>query len=880
MKRAPLLLLLLFGASLSLHAQVPPAPKRVYETQKVGQTPPNIDGYLNDLTWQQVEWSSDFTQRSPYDGADPTQKTAFKVLYDDRNLYLAFRCYDLSPDSIVSRMSRRDGFEGDWVEVNIDSYNDDRTAFSFTSSVSGVKGDELVSNNGGNWDPSWNPIWYLATQVDSLGWTSEVRIPLSQLRYGNEQEQTWGIQVTRLDFRNDSRSVWQHIPQNSGYWVSGFGELKGIKNILPQKQIELQPYVVGNLETFEKDEGNPFATGFDSGLNGGLDGRIGITGDLTLDFTVNPDFGQVEADPSVLTLDGFRIFFQERRPFFIENRNIFDYGVTRAEAGGNFTSDNLFYSRRIGSSPHGSPDLEDDEYISTPENSAILGAAKFSGKTKKGLAIGILESVTARTMAKIDHYGEVRQESVEPLTNYFVGRVQKDYKEGNTIIGGILTATNRDIQNPNLSFMHRDAYTTGVDFTQFWKDRSWQFNARLIGSKVSGSREAIERTQTSFEHFFQRPDASHLEVDTTATSLIGHGGTMTLAKYGGNLVFQGGVTWRSPGLEINDIGFMRNADEINHFFWGGYRINKPFSIFRRFQVNYNHWSSWDFSGKHLYLAYNTNFNTQFKNFWGVGSGIHWDAKDLSNNALFGGPTLRKSAGIGNWWFAYTDGRKKVQFNYNLFNFWAFNKGVRVMEHSLFVRFQPANAFNFSIGPGISNQDRDIQSVGETDFGETTRYIAATVEQRTLFTTIRLNYNITPNLTLQYYGQPFISRARFKDYKYITDPLARELSDQFEVYSDQQLQWNESEELFEVDENLDGQIDYDFSNEDFSFIQFRSNLVARWEYVPGSELFLVWTQGVTNSGDPSEGLVRSLSDNVFTNRAHNIFLIKWTYRFLL
>ena len=535
--------------------------KKVYTTALVEGTAPIIDGVFDEVTWNKVKWGGDFTQIEPIDRGKATQKTAFKILYDAENIYVAFWCFDTAPDSIVHRMSRRDGFAGDWVEINIDSYNDKRSAFSFTSSVSGVKGDEFISNDGNNWDSSWNPIWYLKTKTNDKGWTAEVKIPLSQLRYADKEEQLWGIQITRRDFRNESRSVWQYVPNNAGYWVSGFGQLQGIKGIKPQKQIELQPYFVAQAETFEKEEGNPFARGRDAAITAGLDGRIGVTGDLTLDFTVNPDFGQVEADPSVIVIDGFQVFFNERRPFFVENRNIFEYGLTGSAWGGNYDSDNLFYSRRIGGAPNAyvESDSDNNYYVDQPQNTTILGAAKFSGKTKSGTAIGILEAVTAKEYAQIDNNGEREKEIVEPLSNYFVGRLTQDFDGGNTVLGGVFTATNRQLDDTGLDFLHQSAYSGGVDLTHRWKNRSWAFSANGLFSRVSGSTTAITQTQERFEHSFQRPDATHLSVDTTATALAGHAGTLKLGKYGGTWKFEVGGTWRSPGLELNDIGFQRNA---------------------------------------------------------------------------------------------------------------------------------------------------------------------------------------------------------------------------------------------------------------------------------------------------------------------------------
>ena len=875
--------------SLSAYAQdsttsIDTTSKKIYFTKVVQGEAPAIDGRLDDAVWKTVEWGGGFVQRTPYEGKAPSQETAFKILYDTRNLYVAYRCYDTEPDEIVRRMSRRDGFEGDWVEINIDSYYDKRTAFSFTISVSGVKGDEFISDNGSNWDASWNPIWYAKTNIDEEGWTAEIRIPLSQIRYGNKEEHVWGIQFTRRDFRKESRSNWQFISQNDGNWVSNFGELHGLKGLKPLKQIELQPYLLGQAETFEKVEGNPFATGSDQSLNIGLDGKIGVTSDLTLDFTINPDFGQVEADPAALTLDGFRIFFPERRPFFIENRNLFDYQYAWAEAGGDFAGDNLFYSRRIGRAPQGYPNLADGEYADIPSNATILGAAKFSGKTKKGTGIGILESVTAREVAKIDHNGEIREEVVEPLSNYFVGRVTQDFREGQTVVGGILTAVNRQLDDEGLQFLHESAYTGGLDFVHRWKDRTWFVAANGVFSRVNGSKEAILNTQTAFEHYYQRPDADHLEIDSSATSLVGTGGVVKFGRLNRPWKFETGVAWRSPGLELNDIGFMTNADEINYFLWTGYRFTKPFWMFRWLQINYNHWSRWDYGGTNLYQAVNTNVHSNTNEFWRLGMGLTYENKDISNNALFGGPALRKSQGIAYWTYIQTDSRKKVSLSLNTFSAWGFEKNypntVFIQNYSFGVSIQPMNALNFSIRPSWNSHERKIQYVTRTSFDNESRYIAATVNQNTLSMTIRLNYSITPNLTLQYYGQPFISRGQYKDFKRITDPLAKDFQERFALFQDEHISLDEVNGQYRIDEDADGSIDYHFRQPDFNFMQFRSNLVARWEYIPGSELFLVWSQGITNFGDPEENLLPSLRENLFSRTPHNIFLVKFTYRFLL
>jgi hypothetical protein len=861
-----------------------PIEKRQYHTLAIEKSGITLDGKLDDPAWDNVEWSGEFIEREPDQGTPPSLQSKFKIVYDDKFLYVGYRCYDSAPDSIIRRMSRRDQFPGDWIEINIDSYHDLRTAFSFTFSVSGVRGDEYITNNGNNWDDSWNPVWDGASQVDKEGWTAEIKIPFSQLRYGSQTEPVWGFQVQRRIFRKEERSTWQNIPQNAGGWVSEFGELHGLRNLPNNKQIELAPYVVAKTDHYEKEAGNPFLDGSNNKLTVGIDGKVGITRDLILDFTINPDFGQVEADPGAVRLDGYQVFFQERRPFFVESRNLFDYQLTGSEAGGDYDSDLLFYSRRIGGAPHGSPNLKNGEFAFTPQNTSILGAAKFSGKTSKGLSIGILETVTQREHAQIDLNGERRKELVEPLTNFFLGRLMKDYNKGNTIIGGVFSAVNRE---PGMDLLHRAAYSGGFDFQHYWKNRAWFIRGNAIFSQVQGTKETILNTQTTFGHLFQRSNATHLEVDSNQTALTGTGGTLRFGKIGGKqnkhggiFKFETGATWRSPELELNDAGFLQTADEINHFTWAGYQIQKPFSVFRNARINYNHWARWDFGGRHLYTAYNTNIHGWFKNNWRLGSGLTFNTLDISNNALRGGSSLRRPSGVGNFVYLNTDERKKLNFGLNSFQGWGFGGTVRDQNMGIYASFQPINAMRVSINPEYSRSWRkQDQFVDETSFAGQQRTIVSEVDQQSFSLTARLSYNITPDLTIQYYGQPFIFRAKYQNYGYVTNPLHAQYDERFHRYNGTEIK-NEND-VFSIDENGDGNTDYSFDKPDFNFIQFRSNLVIRWEYIPGSELFLVWSQGsVPNAySDLDTPLVRSLFSNVFDEKARNVLLLKATYRFL-
>lgn len=861
--------------------------KKKYYTKKLSSGSIKLDGVPTEPEWENVEWGGgDFIGFRPFEGQEPTYQTKFKIIYDEKYLYVAYRAYDAQPDSIVQRMSRRDEFPGDWVEINIDSYHDLRSAFSFTISASGVRGEEFISNNGNNWDTSWNPIWQAKTNIDDQGWTAEVKIPLSQLRFGKNPDKVWGFQIQRILFRNQERSIFQPIPQSSGVWVSGFAELHGLEEIKPQKQIEIAPYTVAKIERGPAEAGNPFKTGRSSNIAAGVDGKVAVTSDMILDFTINPDFGQVEADPSQVRIDGFQNFFQERRPFFIESRNIFEYELTGSQAGGEYDSDLLFYSRRIGSSPHSYPNLSENEYADVPQNTSILGAAKFSGKSKKGWSIGLLESITQEEIAVIKGENSERTEIVEPQTNYFVSRIQKDIKGGETVIGGILTAVNR---RGNLNdLLHDNAFTGGIDLLHYWKNRTYYIKGSAIFSHVTGSAEKILGTQTSFEHLFQRPNSDRLSVDDTRTSLTGTGGTIRIGKSGGTgkgekgrvFNFDSGLTFRSPELELNDIGFMQTANEINHFTWMGIRYPKSFGKFRNARLNYNHYVKWDYDGQLLFQLFNVNAHATFQNNWSMGGGLNWNTFDISNNALRGGMSLRRPGGFGQWVYLNSDQRKKIQAFLQGNYFIGYQGVVNFTNMNFTLSAQPIDAMSLSLSAGYSHSYRQQdQYVSEVSYGESLRTIVSEVNQNTWRYTLRLNYNLTPDLTLQYYGQPFITRPEYSNYGYVKDPLNKSYEGRFSRYSSAQI--SEQDGTFLIDENSDGITDYSFSDPNFNFMQFRSNLVARWEYKAGSELYLVWSQGNTpDTGDYSmESLNHSLFNNLLGQKANNIFLVKLTYRFL-
>lgn len=850
--------------------------KKVYTTQRLEGAAPVIDGIIDDQAWQNGFWESGFVQHEPRENVAPAFDTEFKIFYDDNNLYIAFRAHDESPDSIVRRLSRRDDRQGDWLGIQFDSYFDQRTGFTFFVSAAGVKTDNIFLNDGDSEDFTWDPVWYAKTAITDSGWVAEMQVPLNQLRFGNLENHTWGLQVARYTFRRQEVSLWQPISRNAGGWVRFIGEMHGISGIHPKKQVAVTPYLVGQTERFEKEEGNPFRTGRSRSVNAGVDAKIGITSDLTLDLSVNPDFGQVEADPSVVNLTAFETFFDEKRPFFVEGRNIMNYRLQPGDDDDSY--DNIFYSRRIGRRPQYYPDISDDQFTKAPLNTTILGAAKLTGKTSKGLSVGIMESFTGREYAVVEIEGVREKHEVEPATNYFAARVAKDYDRGNTVIGGIFTAVNRDLNNPDLLFLHRAAYTGGLDLEHNWKDKTYTIRAKLLYSHVNGDSLAIIRTQRSSARYFQRTDAEHLSLDSTRTSLGGHGGSLEFWRGGNNkLRFGGFVMWKSPGLELNDIGYIRNTDEAFQVFWMGYRVTEPKGIYQFWNINLSQWTGFDFSGRMTNKGGNINGYVQFKNYWSLNSGVNIQGSSFSKSALRGGPALILPGTTNNWGSVRTDNRKAIQFRMGWYvsqSRSSHSKNANVWGG---ITYRPAPSISMTLSPEYIVSRTNLQYVTNIETADETRYINASLDQNTFSVSLRANLNLTPDLTIQYWGQPFISTGKYDNYKYITDPQAAAYNDRFCILTSGQISYVSADEVFNVDENLDGINDYSFDNPDFKALFFQSNLVLRWEYLPGSTVFLVWSQGRNDYFIDGGFSFIDDSRDIYNIHPHNVFLIKISYR---
>jgi hypothetical protein len=806
-------------------------------------TAPEIDGSDRDAIWQDAPPVDAFRQFDPVEDGDPTFRTEARFAYDERNFYVLVRAFDPNPDSIMALLSRRDErTQSDYIRVVIDSYHDRRTGYQFMVNPAGVKRDIYLYNDT-NEDVSWDAVWHVKTSIDSLGWVAEFRIPLSQLRFPRRDEHTFGVAVHREVGRLNERSSWPVWRRTQPGLASQLGEVQGITGISSPRRLEFMPYSVqSNSSVARSGDWGRTQRG-----SVGADVKYGLSSNLTLDLAVNPDFGQVEADPSVLNLSAFEQFFEERRPFFLEGTGIlrFDQDCNDGACSG------LFYSRRIGRSPQ--LGFVADDPGAVPTTSTILGAAKITGRLGNGLSIGILNAMTDREMVGEDLV-------VEPRTNYFVARLNQDLRNGRSGIGAILTAVNRDLDDETSPFLRRSAYVGGIDFRhRFGNGGNYQVSGNVVGSTVQGSEEAIAATQRSSVHFYQRP-GDDVEYDPTRTELSGYGLNFGPNKMGGGITrFHTGGWYKSPGLEINDAGFMTSVNSMGWSNWFAIVLQEPKWFYRRWQINFNQWSGFLTDGTNSGVGGNVNTNIAFRNQWFMYAGIGGERASFCESCLRGGPYLRTDANLNAWAGISGDSRNPIipelNFHYNRRDEGrSSNYGI-----SPTLRVRVSSRFSGSLGVGYQRNVDDRQWIRNYgDIGsDTTHYTVGHLSQKTLSLTTRLNFTASPNLSFQLYGSPFVSVGSYDDWRRVAAHRSAEYADRYQSYT----QGGDPGQL------------------DFNFKQFRSNFVMRWEYRPGSTLFMVWGQG-REQGDRDPGEFGGWSDyqNLFKAHPSNTFLIKASYWF--
>jgi hypothetical protein len=797
-----------------------------------------VDGRIDEAMWSRAEAVTGFVQRDPSEGQPATFPTDVRVAFDDSTLYVSVRASDPEPDRLIGYLTRRDvDSQSDWLHVFIDSYHDRRTAYQFSVNPAGVKRDAYWFNDE-NSDDSWDAVWDVTTTRDATGWRADFRIPYSQLRFSRGGDGRLGFSVMRYIARLNETTTWPLVARSVNGIVSQFGELAGVAvNGRQTKRLELLPYTLAQVKTEPPQSGNPLHQTPDPGASVGLDLRYAVTPALSLTATVNPDFGQVEADPAVVNLGAFETFFNERRPFFIEGSGTYQFSCYDCQ---------LFYSRRIGRQPRGTPALADGEYVLLPSQSTILGAGKLTGRVGQ-FSVGVLTAATEEETANVASALARRAEVVEPATLYSVSRARREFADQSTL-GFMLTTTNRRLRD-SVSFLPASAVTGGVDYD--WRvGRLFSVNGYWAGSTVRGNANAIAQLQRSNVHSFQRPDAGHVEFDPEATSLNGHSGVVNFGKISGERTrFNFTLGYRSPGFDVNDLGFLQRADAISQNAWVQIRRPRPGRILRDLNVNFNQWSHRNFDGDLINYGGNVNAHGTFTNQWSTGGGVNVYGQALDDRLTRGGPAGYVEGGVNAWQYFNTNDRLPVSFHWNL----GMNRnadGSRALDVGPAVQLRPGSAVSAEVGVSWAKNDDEGQWVSAVDNGGQTHYVFGKLRQRTSAMTLRLNYALTPTLSLQMYGQPFVSAGHFISFKELVDGRA--------PYATRYAPFEYA------------------ASPDFKVLSFRTTNVMRWEFKPGSTLFVVWQQA--REGFQPTGTFRFGRDyaDVFATPSTNTILVKLAY----
>lgn len=838
-----------------------------------------IDGRLDEDAWRSAPALTNFVQRDPEEGAVPTEASQVHVLYDEDAIYIGARLFDSAPDSIVSRLGRRDAYlEADRFVVFLDPYLDRRSGYYFGINAAGTLSDGVLLND--DWDSDdWDGVWEGRASIDEEGWSVEMRIPYSQLRFYQQDAYVWGINFRRDISRKNERNYLVYKPRGESGFVSRFWELKGIHDIRPRRQIEITPYLTSRARFDQTAGDNPFNDGSLYGFDGGVDVRVGVTPNLTLNGTLNPDFGQVEVDPAVINLSDVETFFSEKRPFFIEGASSiqnFGYGGSSNNWGFNWGNPSFFYSRRIGRPPQGG--WPDHDHAHAPDGTRILGAAKLSGKVAGNWNVGMMHALTSRESARFDLDGERFNAEVEPATYYGVYRVQKEFAEGRQGLGFLSTLTNRFFDDARLKDeINSQAIAVGIDgWTFLDTSKKWVVNGWSGISHVAGSEDRMASLQQSSMHYFQRPDARYVSVDSTATSMTGWAGRIGFNKQSGRIMFNSALGTISPSFNVNDVGFQWRTEVINAHVGGGYRWPDPGRFTRSAVLLTAFFGSLDYEGNRIWSGVWGLAEVELLNYFGLGGNFAFNPTNMNNRRTRGGPIMVTPPGFEANLFGSSDSRKSLVVRVNGGGYWSESFANTYLSTDF--ELKPATNVSVTLSPSLRRTLEDAQWVDVFDdplasstFGK--RYVFARLEQFTASSSVRLNWTFTPKLSLQLYAQPLISAGKYEGFK----ELARPRSYAFNVFGEGNSTFD-SESLV-ADPDGDGPAPaIELPNLDFNVASLRGTAVLRWEYLPGSTLYLVWTQRRSDAMDDPDFRVSSSFDQLWTAPMENIFLIKLTYWF--
>ena len=840
----------------------------------------NLDGKLDESIYKEPALTN-FTQRDPSEGEPASEKTKVWVSYDDTFIYVSAKLFDDEPDKIDVSLARRDSWiDSDWFYFYVDPYYDKRTGFYFGVNPAGSISDGIFYNDSWNTD-SWDGLWEAETSVQEDGWTVEMRIPFSQLRFTESDEMTWGINFKREIKRKNEQSYFVMIPKTESGFVSRFGTLDGLIGIKSSQRFEFFPYLVQKAQYLKHDSNDPFYKSNQYKTTIGADIKIGIGSNLNVDATINPDFGQVEVDPAVLNLSAFETFFPEKRPFFIEGSNIFDFGVggSNSNWGFNFGNPDFFYSRRIGRSPQG--DVSDNDFVDYPRETKILGAAKLTGKLNESTSIGAISAVTERTHATLYNNAIKTKEEIEPLTHYGVLRAQKEINGGKQGLGFLFTSVNRDLSNSSISTqLANQAYSLGIDGWTFLDDAElYALTASFVGTYTTGTEDYLVKLQKKPYRYFQRPDSKFSMLDSSQTSMSGYFSRIALNKQRGNFYFNTAFGIASPGLEMNDLGFQWFADKINTHLVLGYRWYEEDGIFRRKSFYVSSFRSYNFDGNILSNGIWGRSSLQFNNYYEIDFVGSYNFDAYSPTLTRGGVLAKYPSQYNLNFDISSDNRENIighlGFGYSAdkMNGWYYSIWSQF-------EFKPLPQLNFSIGPEYSrnlNKTQWVDNFEDVSAIETynIRSVFADLHQDMISGNIRLNWTFTPQLTLQLYIQPLFAIGKYSSFKELT----KSASYDYKEYGTENtsISYNSNEEEYTINPDVNGSGNtFTISKPDFNFKSLRANLILRWEVQPGSIFYFAWSHDRTNFDDPGEFDLNRDFKNLWNAESDNVFLIKFSY----
>jgi len=845
MKRKLALLVLIALAPFARAANWPERP--VLHAVRVA-TPPAIDGDLSDAAWQSAPEFTDFTQHDPDDGAPPTMRTSVRVVYDDKAIYFGAKMDD--PGKPTALLVRRDNFATyDFLSINIDSQHDRLSGAAFTITPANVQVDSILFNDIGE-DISWDAVWESSTKIVPDGWIAEVRVPFSQLRFPDKPIHIWGINITRRTVR---RNEWVRIVNTrkgeTGF-VSHFADLEGLAGIHRERPLEIVPYAVARSDIRSRfDRSDPFLDQRAQRADAGLDLKYALTSSLTLTGTINPDFGQVEVDPAVVNLSQFETFYPEKRPFFTEGLNIFRFGDSPASSHfGFFFAPSVFYSRRIGRSPQAGVDAE---FVTAPDETTILGAAKVTGKPGRGWTIGVLDALTDAERARFVDGPRSGRQQVEPMTNYFVSRTTKEIG-ANTRVGFLVTSVNRRLPEELSSSLRENAVTADTDGYTWFDKKSWIFEWMATGSRVSGSSDAIALTQESPSRYFQRPDAGHVEFDPTRTSLSGWAGRAMVSKQTGLWRPNVQVQVYSPGFETNDVGFMQRTDIISTHALVQYVNQETTKRFRERNLWIGAWNNRNFDGNTLETGVFADTFGTLQSYWNYRASLFVTTEAFSDRATRGGPLVRTPAGWSSDVSLGSDDRKQFFINAN-----GHFEGSRDQSYSrgggIGFNFRPASNLTLSVSPYYTRSytfTQYVTTIADASATETFghRYIFGELEQHSFELGTRADWTLNSRLSLQLYVQPFVAAGDYHDYRSLAAARTRDYIPYAATFSDP----------------------------DFNFRSVRGSAVMRWEFRPGSALYVVWNENRADVAPVGDFRFRRDFRAIPTAPSHDVFLVKFSY----